>query len=75
MAAALFEELKTVTIEVKRNQIEDEVGSSWVALAVAEDPQGGGIGTLLVEAGAEGGTGRGGGGGRGAGGRAGGRVC
>ena len=42
------------------------MGSSWAALAAEEDPQGRGIGTLLVEAGAGGGgggrEGRGGGG-------------
>ena len=67
MASALIEELKTVATEAKKNQIEDAVGSSWAALAVEEDPQGRGIGTLLVEAGAGGGEGRGrgrGGGGR-----------
>ena len=47
------------------------MGSSWAALAAQEDPQGRGIGTLLVEAGAGGG----GGGGRGGeGGRMGGDV-
>ena len=51
-------------------QIEDAVDSSWAALAAEEDPQGRGIGTLLVEAGA--GGGEGGGGGGGAGGRGGG---
>ena len=61
MASALIEELKTVATEGKRSQIEEEVGSSWAALAAEEDPQGRGIGTLLVEAGA----GRGGGGGDG----------
>ena len=30
------------------------MGSSWAAVAVEEDPQGRGIGTLLVEAGAGG---------------------
>ena len=69
MASALLEKLKIVATEVKRSQIEDAVGSSWAALATEEDPQGGGIGTLLVEAGAGGGEGRGG---RGAGGRGGG---
>ena len=67
MASALIEELKTVATEAKKNQIEDAVGSSWAALAAEEDPQGRGIGTLLVEAGAGGGEGRGrgrGGGGR-----------
>ena len=59
---ALIEELKTVATEAKRSQIEDAVSSSWAALAVKEDPQGRGIGTLLVEAGAE--RGEGGGGGR-----------
>ena len=67
MASALTEELKTVATEAKRSQIEDAVGSSWAALAAEEDPQGRGIGTLLVEAGAGGGgeEGRRGGGGRG----------
>ena len=37
------------------------MGSSWAALAAEEDPQGRGIGTLLVEAGAGGRGGRGGG--------------
>ena len=72
MESALTEQLKTVTTETKRSQIEDAVGSSWEALAAEEDPQGRGIGTLLVEAGAGGeggGEGRGGGGrGRGGGG-------
>ena len=57
MASALLEELKIVATEAKRNQIEDAVGSSWAALAAEEDPQGRGIGTLLVEAGAGGGGG------------------
>ena len=71
MASALLEELKIVATEAKRSQIEDSVGSSWAALAAEEDPQGRGIGTLLVEAGAGGGgrgAGGGGGGERGAGG-------
>ena len=68
MASALLEELKIVATETKRSQIEDAVGSSWAALAAEEDPQGRGIGTLLVEAGAGGGGGGGGGGGRGGGG-------
>ena len=72
MASALLEELKIVATEAKRSQIEDAVGSSWAALAAEEDPQGRGIGTLLVEAGAGGGGGRGGGGERGAGGGGGG---
>ena len=59
--------------EAKRSQIEDAVGSSWAALAAEEDPQGRGMGTLLVEAGAGGGGGgrgreRGAGGGCGGGG-------
>ena len=54
MASAFIEELKTVAIEAKRSQIEDAVGSSWAALAAEEGPQGRGIGTLLVEAGAGG---------------------
>ena len=66
MASGLIEELKIVATEANRSQIEDAVGSSWAALAAEEDPQGRGIGTLLVEAGAEGGGG-GGAGGRGAG--------
>ena len=66
MASALLEELEIVATEAKRSQIEDAVGSSWAALAAEEDPQGRGIGTLLVEAGAGGGGGaRGGGEGRG----------
>ena len=59
MALALIEELKTVTTEAKRSQMKDAVGISWAALATEEDPQGKGIGTLLVEAAA----GEGGGGG------------
>ena len=47
--------------EAKRSQIEDAVGSSWAALAAEENPQGKGIGTLLVRAGAGGGGGGGGG--------------
>ena len=54
MASALIEELKIVATEVKKTQIEDAVGSSWGALAAEEDPQGRGIETLLVEAGAGG---------------------
>ena len=60
MASALLEELKIVATKAKRSQIEDAVGSSWAALAAEEDPQGRGIGTLLVEAGAGGGGGGGG---------------
>ena len=60
MASALIEELKIVSTEAKRSQIEDAVGSSWAALAAEVDPRGRGIGTLLVEAGA--GRGAGGGG-------------
>ena len=56
--SALIKELKTVATEAKRSQIEDAVSSSWAALAAEEDPQGRGIGTLLVEAGAGGGGGR-----------------
>ena len=62
MASALIHKLKTVAIEAKRSQIEDAVGSSWAALTAEEDPQGRGIGTLLVEVGEGGGGGRGGGG-------------
>ena len=71
MASALLEELKIVAIEAKRSQIEDAVGSLWAALAAEEDPQGRGIGTLLVEAGAGGGGGGGEGRERGGGGRGG----
>ena len=76
MASALLEELQIVAAEAKRSQIEDAVGSSWAALAAEEDPQGRGIGTLLVEAGAKGGGGGGGRdrGGGGRGGRGGGGV-
>ena len=77
MASALIEELKIVATEAKRSQIEDAVGSSWAALAAGEDPQGRGIGTLLVEAGAGGGGWGGEGRGRGGAGERGarGRVC
>ena len=58
MASALLEELKIVATEAKRSQIEGAVGIAWAALVAKEDPQGRGIGTLLVEAGAaEGGGG------------------
>ena len=57
MASPLLEELNIVATEAKRSQIEDAVGSSWAALAAEEDPQGRGIGTLLVEAVAGGGGG------------------
>ena len=77
MASVLIKELKTVATEAKRSQIEDAVGSSWAALAAEDDPQGRGIGNLLVEAGERGGGGggrggKGGEGGRGAGERGGG---
>ena len=68
MVLALIEELKTVATEAKTSQREDAVGSSWAALAAEKDPQGRGIGALLVEAEAGGGGGegeRGGAGGRG----------
>ena len=61
MASAFLGELKAVVTKVKRRQIEDEVGSSCAALVTEEDPQGRGVGTLLVEAREEGGGGRGGG--------------
>ena len=62
MASVLLEQLETVATEVKISQIENGVGSSWAALAAEEDPQGRGIGTLLVKvgAGAAGGRRRGG---------------
>ena len=59
MVSAFIEELKTVATEARKRQIENAVGSSWAALAVEEDTQGRGIGTLLVEAGAGGGEGGG----------------
>ena len=52
MTSALIEELKIVATEAKRSQIQDAVDSSWAALAAEEDPQGRGIGTLPVKAGA-----------------------
>ena len=58
MASALIKELKIVATEAKRSQIEDAVGSSWATLAAEENPQGRGIGTLPVKAGAGGGGGR-----------------
>ena len=69
MASALIEELKIVATEAKRSQIENAMGSSRAALAAKEDPQGRGIGTILVEAGAGGGGGGRGGRERGGGGR------
>ena len=60
MASALIEELKTVATKAKRSQIEDAVGSSWAVLAVEENPQRRGKGTLLIEAGGGGGQGWGG---------------
>ena len=63
MESALLGEMKTVVTQVKISQIEDAVNTSWAALAAEEGPQGRGIETLLIEAGAEGG--RGGRGGRG----------
>ena len=55
MASALPNELKTVATRIKKSQVEDAVGALWVALAANDDPQERGIGTLLVEMGAEGG--------------------
>ena len=71
---ALLEELKTVAIKVKSNQIQDVAGNA------EEDPQGRGRRTLLIEAGAGGGGGRWVGEGRGGGGEGrrwgtGGPVC
>ena len=68
MASALSEELKIVATKAKRTQIEHAVGSSWAALVAEEDPQGRGIGTLLIVESGGGGEERGG---RGAGGRGG----
>ena len=59
MASVLIEELKIVATEANKTQMEDALGSSWAALAAEENPQGTGIGTLLVEAGAGGGRGEG----------------
>ena len=77
MASVLLEVLETMVTEVKRSQIEDEVGGSWAALAAEEDSQVRGIGTLLSKREQEeeggGGEGRGGGGAEGRGG-SGGRV-
>ena len=67
IASSLIEELKTVVTDAKRRQKRDAMGSSWTALAVKENPQRRGIGTLLVQAGTRGGregakgSGRGGG--------------
>ena len=61
MASALLEDLKNVATEVKKCKKAYAVGHSWAVLAVEEDPQGRGIGALLVEAGAGGGGGGGGG--------------
>ena len=63
MASRFLEELKTVAPEVKRSRIKNAVGRSWAARAAEEDPQGRGIGAILIKAG-------GGGGGRGGGDRA-----
>ena len=60
MASALLK-LKPWPSKSKEAKIEDAVDSSWAALAAEGHPQGRGIGTLLVEAGAGGGRGRGGG--------------
>ena len=57
MASALLEELKPGTTEIKGSQVIYTLGDSWVALAVEEDPQGRGIGTLLAGAGERGGGG------------------
>ena len=55
----LLEELKTVAAEVKKNQIEDAVGSSWAALEAEEDSQRREVRTLLVKARERGEGGRG----------------
>ena len=65
MAPALLEELRTVATEVKRNQIENAVGSSWAAMVAKDGPQRRGIYILLVKARAGGGGWRGDGDGRG----------
>ena len=48
-----------MAIEAKKSQKGDTAGTLWVALAVEQDPQGRGVGTLLVEVGAGGGEGGG----------------
>ena len=57
MASAFLEELKPVATEFKKSRIEDEADASCEAWVVEEDPeedpQGRGIRTLLVAAGAE----------------------
>ena len=58
MAPSLLGKLKTVAPGVERSQVEDEVGTSRAVLAVEENPEGAGIGTLLAEAGEEGGGGQ-----------------
>ena len=58
MASAFLEEPKTVATDVERSRIKGAMESSWVALSAEEDPQGRGIGALLVEAGTGGGKGR-----------------
>ena len=63
MTTETINELKTLASDVKIIQIENAVGSSWTALAVEEDLQTREVGTLLVEARAEGGGGHGAGGG------------
>ena len=50
-ASALLE--KTMATKFKRGQIEDAVGTSGAALVAEDDSQGRGIGSVLVEAGAE----------------------
>ena len=63
MASALLEEPEDCGRRSQKNQKGDTVGTLWVVLTVEQDPQGRGIGTLLVEVGAgDGGGGRGGGG-------------
>ena len=57
MTSAFLGKLKTVATEVSRSTLEEAVGSSWGALAAEEDPHGREVGTLLVEAGPEGGGG------------------
>ena len=60
MASALLEGLKPVATDLKIRQIEDSMGRSWKALAMEEDHQGRGIGTLLNKAEARKWMGRGG---------------
>ena len=82
IASELIEDLKYLATEVKKNQIEDAVGTSWAALAVEQDLQGREIRDFTGRAGSrkrrwagERGQEGGGRGGEGRGGGPGGRGC